>query len=71
MNYKLFDEVALCKNVPKHGLTKGALGIVVEIYPATDGLEVEFFDKDGETVTVLTLDAADVSIPETAKSSGA
>jgi hypothetical protein len=61
MKYKLFDEVALLKDLGKHGLRAGAIGTVVETYPTTEGLEVEFFDSDGETIAVVTLDAADVS----------
>jgi hypothetical protein len=64
--YKLFDRVALVIDVPRHGLRKGAVGTVVELYPATDGVEVEFFDSDGETIAVATLDAADVRKPTTA-----
>jgi len=60
MTYKLFDEVALRKDVAKYGLKKDAVGTIVELYPATNGLEVEFFDKEGETIAVATLDSADV-----------
>jgi hypothetical protein len=58
--YELFDRVALNVDVSAHELHRGDVGIVVETYPATDGLEVEFFDDEGETIAVLTLDAAEV-----------
>ncbi|MPZ47723.1 MAG: DUF4926 domain-containing protein [Dehalococcoidia bacterium] len=56
MKYKLFDEVALAIDLPEHGLSSGSIGIVVETYPKTDGLEVEFVDHEGRTIAVLTLD---------------
>jgi hypothetical protein len=65
--YELFDRVALNIDVPKHSLRRGALGTVVEVYPATEGVEVEFFDTDGETIAVVTLDAKDVRRPTLAE----
>ena len=60
MRYKLFDRVALAKDVPECNLRPGAVGTVVETYPATGGLEVEFTDDEGETIAVLTLDVEEV-----------
>jgi hypothetical protein len=60
MKYELFEVVLLAREIPEHGLTAGHLGTVVETYPATDGLEVEFVDDEGETIAVLTLEDNDV-----------
>ena len=42
-----------------HGLRKGDLGAVAEVYEE-DGLEVEFVTASGGTAAVLTLEARDV-----------
>jgi hypothetical protein len=68
MKFKLFDQVILGRDVIEENLRAGAIGTVVEVYPVTDGLEVEFFDEEGETIAVLTLDAADVRMFESAPS---
>jgi hypothetical protein len=60
MMYELFERVALAKDVPEFDLKTGDEGVIVETYPASDGLEVEFMRKDGSTIAVLTLDVADV-----------
>lgn len=60
MKYKLFDRVALAKDLPERNLPSGSVGVVVETYPATDGLEVEFMNETGDTIAVLTLDVTDV-----------
>lgn len=59
MKLNLFERVVLEADRPEHGLRKGDLGIVVEIYPP-DGLEVEFMTASGDTVAVLTLAVEDV-----------
>jgi hypothetical protein len=45
--------------VPEHGLRRGDLGAVVEIYPP-DGLEVEFVTASGRTQALATLKVNDV-----------
>ncbi len=60
MKYKLFERVALARDMPEHKLRTGAIGTVVETYPGTDGVEVEFMDASGDTIAVLTLDLSDV-----------
>ena len=59
MKFKLLDPVVLDRDLPDHGLRKGDLGAVVEIYEP-DGLEVEFVTASGETEAVLTLHEGDV-----------
>lgn len=59
MKLKLFETVALAKDIPEHGLWAGDVGAIVEIYDAT-GIEVEFIEASGHTRAVLTLSTADV-----------
>lgn len=47
---KLFDVVRLLKN--RNGLDSGSEGTIVHIYDEKD-CEVEFFDKDGNTIDVF------------------
>jgi hypothetical protein len=43
MKFQLFTQVALCEDLPKFNLKKGAIGTVVEHYPMpeTDGYSLE------------------------------
>ena len=59
MSYELLDAVVLGRDLPDHGLRKGDLGTIVELYEP-DGLEVEFVRASGETQAVVTLTGADV-----------
>ena len=59
MTFKLLDTVVLNRDLPDHGLRKGDLGAVVEVYEP-DGLEVEFVTGSGRTQAVLTLSVNDV-----------
>jgi len=59
MTYHLLDTVVLDRDLPEHGLRKGDLGAVVEVYD-TEGLEVEFVRASGKTQAVVTLTARDV-----------
>ena len=59
MNYSVLDTVVLNRDLPEHGLKRGDLGAIVEIY-AEDGLEVEFVTASGRTGALLTLSTADV-----------
>ena len=59
MSFKTLECVVLERDLPEHGLCKGDLGAVVEIY-RPDGLEVEFVTASGETRAVLTLHVRDV-----------
>jgi hypothetical protein len=57
--YQVLDAIVLDRDLPDHGLRKGDLGAVVEVYEP-DGLEVEFVMASGRTAAVLTLTAQDV-----------
>ena len=59
MKFQTLEYVALERDLPEHGLRKGDLGTIVEVYER-DGLEVEFVAASGETQAVLTLTARDV-----------
>lgn len=57
---KELDVVALTRNIPKHGLFKGAQGAVVHRYNDEQAFEVEFVSESGETWALLTLEKADI-----------
>jgi hypothetical protein len=59
MTYKELDTVVLDRDVPEHGLRRGDLGAVVQVY-APDGLEVEFVTASGRTQALVTLRERDV-----------
>jgi Domain of unknown function (DUF4926) len=59
MRFKLLDTVVLDCNLPEHGLRKGDLGAVVEVYEP-DSLEVEFVTASGRTEALVTLREGDV-----------
>ena len=59
MTYRHLDTVVLDRDLPEHGLRKGDLGAVVEVYEA-DGLEVEFVTASGSTAALVTLNSQDV-----------
>jgi hypothetical protein len=48
------DTVVLTTDLPQHGLKKGDIGAVVEVY-SPEGFEVEFVTASGHTQAVLTL----------------
>jgi hypothetical protein len=59
VRYVELDDVVLNKDLPKHGLRKGDLGAVVEVYEP-DGIEVEFVRVSGTTQALVTLQLSDV-----------
>ncbi len=59
MAFKELDTVVLNRDLPEHGLRKGDLGAVVQVYEP-DGLEVEFVSASGRTQAVVTLKLRDV-----------
>jgi len=59
MMYKVLDTVVLDRNLPEHGLRRGDLGAVVQVYEP-DGLEVEFVTASGKTQALVTLNIRDV-----------
>ena len=59
MRFHRLDVVVLEKDLPAHGLKKGDLGAVVELYEP-DGLEVEFVTASGRTEALVSLAESDV-----------
>jgi hypothetical protein len=59
MTFRLLETVVLERDLPEHGLRKGDLGAVVEVYEP-EGLEVEFVTASGKTQALVTLAVADV-----------
>jgi hypothetical protein len=59
MSFSVLDTVILSRDLPEHGLKRGDLGAIVELY-GSDGFEVEFVTASGRTVALLTLSTADV-----------
>ena len=59
MTYRVLDTIVLDRDLPEHGLRKGDLGSVVEVYEP-DGLEVEFVTASGRSAALLTLAGRDV-----------
>lgn len=59
MRFKELDTVVLDRELPDHGLRKGDLGAVVQVYEP-EALEVEFVTASGRTQALVTLKAGDV-----------
>ena len=57
---KELDTVALERSLAEHGLAKGDLGTVVHVYEDGKAFEVEFSTLTGDTLGVVTLEAADI-----------
>jgi len=58
MSFKELETVVLDRDLPKHGLRRGDLGAVVQVY-RPDGLEVEFVTASGRTQALVTLKVGD------------
>jgi hypothetical protein len=59
MKFCELETVVLERDIPEHGLRKGDLGSVVELYEP-DGLDVEFVRASGKTQALVTLHINDV-----------
>ena len=58
MKYKLFQEIALNKDVPGKNLKKGDIATIVEYHPVKggeDGYSLEIFNAIGDTIAVITV----------------
>jgi len=58
-DFERVDTVVLDRDLPEHGLKRGAPGAVVEVH-APDGLDVELVTASGRTQALVTLKTADV-----------
>lgn len=59
MSVHPLDVVVLNIDMPAHGLKRGDLGAVVEVY-APDAVEVEFVAASGRTKALVTLKQSDI-----------
>jgi hypothetical protein len=59
VNFAQLDTVVLDRDLTQHGLRRGDLGAVVEIYEP-DGLDVEFVLASGQTQALVELTTHDV-----------
>lgn len=59
MTLKLFERAVLIADLPEEGVRAGDVGVVVEHYPAREGVlegyEVEFFSATGDTLAVVSV----------------
>jgi len=60
MTLKEYDVVRLLRPLPEHKLPMGAVGAVVVVYEHPCAYEVEFCDKDGVTLALVTLSELDI-----------
>jgi hypothetical protein len=66
MNYELYSNVILLKDIPEEGLSAGDVRTLVEkhqIEGLETGYSVEFFDRLGKTITVVTLPESSLRLP--------
>lgn len=67
------DQVELLEDIPDDGLKAGDVGTVMLVHQDGKGFTLEFLTWDGETVAVVTVDAAKIrgikskEIPRTRK----
>jgi hypothetical protein len=54
MTFRELDTVVVAKDLPAHGLRRGDVGAVVQVYSPTS-IEVEFVTATGHTQVVVTL----------------
>ncbi len=59
MKANVLDCVVLQRDLPEHGLRRGDLGAVVQVYEP-DGVEVEFVRASGRTQALVELTLDDV-----------
>jgi hypothetical protein len=58
MNYPLFEDVVLTKDISAKGLRKGDVATVIDYHPVADGKDgysLEIFNALGETIAVVTV----------------
>jgi hypothetical protein len=59
VSFHPLDVVVLKTDQPAHGLKRGDLGAIVEIY-SSDAIEVEFVTGSGRTKALVTLQSSDI-----------
>ena len=66
MDFTLYTEVILVRDVPEEGVRAGDVGVVVERHEVAGGetgYSVEFFDMVGNTVAVATVPGHALRVP--------
>jgi hypothetical protein len=66
MNFKLYTDVILIKDIPEDHLKAGDIGILVERHEVAGleiGYSVEFFDLLGNTVALITVPESWLRLP--------
>ena len=57
---KELETVELIHDIPKYGLRKGDIGEILYRFEDRDAFEIGFVAAEGMTVTLLTLNSADI-----------
>ncbi len=57
---KEHERVVLTVDLPRYQLKAGDMGVVVMIHGSHQGYELELFSADGQTLDVVTVEAAQV-----------
>ena len=64
MQFEMFSEVKLIKDLPEYDLTKGTTAIIVDYCPRPTGQEdgyiLEVLDKQGKAFTVIAVEASKI-----------
>lgn len=58
--FKELETIVLKYDIKKHGLRKGDMGAVVNVYDGGKAAEVEFVTATGKTVALVTLTSSDI-----------
>ena len=54
------EQVVLTRDLPEQGLVAGDIALVVAVHRAGAGYTLEFMTVAGDTIAIVTVDAADV-----------
>ena len=69
MDFPLYSDVILLRDLPEEGLSVGDIGTIVDRHDVTGleiGYSVEFFDMLGNTVAIITLPMSCFRVPSSA-----
>ena len=69
MNFPLYSDVILLRDMPEEGLSVGDIGTVIDRHDVAGlemGYSVEFFDMLGNTVAIVTLPMSCFRLPSSA-----
>lgn len=58
--FRELETVILTHDIKEHGLRKGDMGAVVNVYDSGKAAEVEFVTATGRTVALVTLTSSDI-----------